>query len=250
MSRTTPSRRTSAWAADSPTPTDFPLSIEGSAPAVFEAKANEYLFNRPQSYAVAQAKESARGAGFAAGEKSDEIAYRVASLYIDADRAGRLADSARSRSKAFEKVLETAQARVEEGRDLPITAQEANVNLLRGRQRLVTLESDRDYAAHNLAATLGWNADDVVTPVAEDRAAPAIPATEEAAVQTALSASKELKRLESNYTAKGLEIKGRQIAAPAEGRSRRPVRPAHQVQQLSEYFATFTAQQRRDRRFH
>lgn len=186
----------------------FPLSIEGSAPAVFEAKANEYLFNKPQSYAVAQAKESVRGAGLASGEKSDEIAYRVASFYIDADRAGRLADSAGKQVESLEKVLQTARARVEEGRELAITAQEANVNLLRARQRLVSLQSDRDYAAHNLAVTLGWGEADMVNPAEEDRPAPAIPASEEAAIQTALSSSKELKRLESNYTAKGLEIKG------------------------------------------
>src|SRR5271155_3383857 len=42
----------------------FPLSIEGAAPAAFDAKANEYLFNRPQSYAVAQAKEEVRGVGY------------------------------------------------------------------------------------------------------------------------------------------------------------------------------------------
>src|SRR6266404_4109809 len=35
----------------------FPLSIDGSAPAAFDMKANQYLFNRPQTYAVAQAKE-------------------------------------------------------------------------------------------------------------------------------------------------------------------------------------------------
>ncbi len=186
----------------------FPLSIEGSAPAVFEAKGNEYLFNKPQSYAVAQAKESAHGASYATGEKNDEIAYRVASLYIDADRATRLADSASKQVESLEKVLQTARTRVEEGRDLPITAQEANVNLLRARQRLVDIESDRDIAGHNLAATLGWDANDVVAPVDEDRAAPAIPPTEDAAIQTALGSSKELKRLESNFTAKGLEIKG------------------------------------------
>jgi len=186
----------------------FPLSIEGSAPAVFEAKANEYLFNKPQSYAVAQAKEAVRGAGFVAGEKSDEIAYRVASVYIDADRAGRLADSAQKQVESLETVLRTAQARVEEGRELAVTAQEANVNLLRARQRLVALQSDREYASRSLAVTLGWGAADLVNPSAEDRVAPAIPENEEAAVQTALSASKELKRLESNLTAKGLEIKG------------------------------------------
>jgi outer membrane protein TolC len=162
----------------------FPLSIDGSAPAVVQARANQFLYNKPQRYAIEQAKESARGAGFASGEKADEIAFRVASLYIDLDRAARLA----------------------------VTGQEANVNLLRSRQRLLALESERDYAGHNLAATLGYSAGDVVQPAAEDRAAPKIPETEAAALQTALNASKELKRLDSNFTAKDLEIKGDKYA--------------------------------------
>jgi outer membrane protein TolC len=186
----------------------FPLSIDGSAPAVVQARANEYLYNKPQRYAIAQAKESARGAGFASGEKSDEIAFRVASLYIDLDRAARLAESAAKQVSNLEKVMQAAVARVEEGRELAVTGQEANVNLLRARQRLMVLESDRDYSGHNLAATLGYPAGDVVQPAAEERAAPAIPETEAAALQAALLASKELKRLDSNLAAKDLEIKG------------------------------------------
>lgn len=185
----------------------FPLSIEGAAPAVFEARGSEYLLNVPQHFAVKQAKESARGAGFAYGEKTDQVVYDVASLYIDLDRATRLADSAAKQVDSLQKVLETLQARVEEGRELPVTAQEAKVKLLRARQRLVSLESDRDYSGHNLAATLGYNATDVVKPVVEERPAAKIPDTEEAALQEALGSSKELKRLDSNYAAKGLEIK-------------------------------------------
>ena len=186
----------------------FPLSIEGSAPAVFQAKANEYLFNKPQSYAIEQAKESAKGAAFATGEKSDEVVYRVASLYIDADRAGRLADSAQKQVESLEKVLQSAQARVDEGRELPVSAQEANVNLLRARQRLVVLKTDREYASRSLAVTLGYGAADVVNTADEERTTPGIPSTEDSAISTALMSSKEIKRLESNYTAKGLEVKG------------------------------------------
>src|SRR5438105_1134210 len=113
----------------------FPLSIEGSAPAAFEGKVNRYLFNRPQTYTIAQAKETARGAGFATGEKRDEIVFRVASLYIDVDRAGRLADAARKQVESLEKVFQTVQTRIEEGRELAVMAQESNVNLLRARQR-------------------------------------------------------------------------------------------------------------------
>lgn len=186
----------------------FPLSIEGSAPAVFEARASQYLLNVPQRYAIKQAKEQTRGAGFVSGEKSDEVAYRVASLYIDLDRATRLSDSATKQVESLGRVLQTLQARVEEGRELPVTAQEANVNLLRARQRLTVLDSDRDYAGHSLATTLGYSATDVVQPVEEERPAPRIPDSEGAAVQAALSSSPELKRLDSNYTAKELEIKG------------------------------------------
>ena len=34
----------------------FPMSIEGSAPSIVQAHATQFLFNRQQSYAVAQAK--------------------------------------------------------------------------------------------------------------------------------------------------------------------------------------------------
>lgn len=186
----------------------FPLSIEGSAPAIFQAKANESLFNKPQSYAVAQAKENARGAAFATGEKSDEIVYRVASLYIDVDRAGRLADSAQKQVESLEKVLQAVETRVQEGRELPISSQEANVNLLRARQRLVTLNTDREYASRSLAVTLGYGEADQVIPAQEEPNNPNIPGSEDAAISTALGSSKEIRRLESNYTAKGLEIKG------------------------------------------
>ena len=186
----------------------FPLSIEGSAPAAFEARANAFVFNRPQTYAIAQAKESARGAGFAAGEKTDEITFRVASLYIDADRAGRLATMAQQQAESLGRVLETVHARVLDGRELPITEQEANVNLLRARQRLGTLEGDRDLAQHDLAATLGFSPLDTVQPAEQERAPAEIPASEQDAMKAALDSNKELKRLESNYQVKVLEIKG------------------------------------------
>ncbi len=36
----------------------FPTSIDGSAPAIFQAKTQMALFDRPQSYQVAQANEA------------------------------------------------------------------------------------------------------------------------------------------------------------------------------------------------
>ena len=186
----------------------FPLSIEGSAPAAFEARATQYIFNRPQTYAVTQSKESLRGAGFAAGERRDEVVYRVAALYVDVDRMGHLTDAAAKQVENLEKVFNAADVRVQLGRDLPLVKQEASVNLLRAQQRLIALQSDLDYGERNLAVTLGYSGADSVKPVTEDRERPKIPETEEGALKAAIDGNKELKRLESSYLAKGLEIKG------------------------------------------
>src|SRR3984893_1553325 len=73
----------------------FPMSIEGSAPSIVQAHASQFLFNRPQSFAVAQAREDVRGAGFGVAGKRDEVAYRSAALYLDAERAVRVGELAR-----------------------------------------------------------------------------------------------------------------------------------------------------------
>jgi len=186
----------------------YPLSIEGSAPSIFQTKATQDLLNRPQSFVVAQAKENARGAGIAAAEKRDDLAYRVATMFVDVERTGRLADSLQKQVESLEKIYDAVDARVQLGRDLPVAKKEAYVNLLRAQQRLLNLQSDRDYAGHNLASVLGFSAGDTVQPVAAERLPLPIPATEEAALQSALSASKALKRLDSNFQAKVLEVKG------------------------------------------
>src|SRR5947207_4925095 len=85
----------------------FPMSIEGSAPSIVQARASQYLFNRPQSYAVAQAKETARGAGYDAAAKRDEVAYRTAALYLDAERSARIGELARKEAEGLQRVLET-----------------------------------------------------------------------------------------------------------------------------------------------
>ena len=103
----------------------FPMSIEGSAPSIVQAHATQYLFNRQQSYAVAQAKEQVRGAGFDVASKRDEVAYRTASLYLDAERAARVLTVARKDAESLQTVLSAIQAQVKEGRALPLAEKQA-----------------------------------------------------------------------------------------------------------------------------
>src|ERR1051326_8188398 len=49
----------------------FPMSIDGNAPAVLQAKTQMAIFDRPQTYRAAQASEEVRGGQFDIGLKQD-----------------------------------------------------------------------------------------------------------------------------------------------------------------------------------
>jgi outer membrane protein TolC len=184
------------------------MSIEGSTPSIMQAQATQYLFNRPQSFAVAQAKENARGASLAVTGKREEVAYRTAALYLDAERAARIGGLARKDAESLEKVLETIRAQVQEGRALPLAEKQAAYNVARARALAGSLEDDRAAAETALAIALGFPAEDRVQPQEETRPSPIIPESEQSALKSALQSNKDLRRLESNMIAKQLQIKG------------------------------------------
>ncbi len=186
----------------------MPMSIEGSAPTVFQARANQSIFNRPQSFAVAQAREDARGASIAVTGKREEVAYRVASLFLDAERAARIGALARKDSDSQEKVLATVQAQVREGRALPLAEKTAAYQLAYARQLALNLETEQAAAESALALALGLAAEDRVRPLEAERSAPDLPMSEEQALRAAVESNKELRRLESQIAAKQLQIRG------------------------------------------
>jgi outer membrane protein len=190
----------------------FPMSIEGSAPSVFQATAQQFLFNRQQTYLVAQAKEQAHGASLAAAGKREEVAYRTASLYLDAERAARIGALARKSIEERQSILNAVQAQVSEGRTLPLTEKQAALGLARARQLSGSLEDDLATAETELAMALGFPAEDRVHAVAEERTAPPLPTSEENAIQSAVESSPELRQMQSQIAAKQLELRGEKAA--------------------------------------
>jgi len=186
----------------------FPMSIQGSAPSVVQANIVQDIFNRQQSLAVAQAKENARGAALDVAGKRDEVVFRTSSLYLDAERASRLVELVRRESESLQKVLETVQTQVREGRALPLAEKTVAANLAHARQAAELLDDDAATSETALARALGFSAEDRVHPVAEERAAPPLPASEEEAIASALDSNKDLRKLESQITAKELEKRG------------------------------------------
>jgi outer membrane protein TolC len=185
----------------------FPMSIDGNAPAIIQAKAPMAIFDRPQSYRAAQASEAARGAEIDIGLRQDEVAYRVASLFFDVDQAARSLAAVGRQLESLTRVHDLTGIRVAEGRELSIESSRSNLKVMQAQQRQAELADSIADAETALAQVLGFDPGDRVQPAQEDRRVTGQPESEEAAIQQALDNSREIRRLESNLQAKNLEIK-------------------------------------------
>jgi outer membrane protein TolC len=185
----------------------FPMSIEGASPSIVQANGIGSVFNRPQSYQIGMAKENRRGASIDASLRQEEALYRVADLYLEAEKAVKIADLVGRETEALKGVLESVRARVAEGRDLPIEARKAELDLARARYRVQVAGANLADAATSLAVLLGMEPNDQVRPSPAARIAPSVPDSPEAAAQAALDGSKEIRSLESKLMAKSLDIR-------------------------------------------
>lgn len=185
----------------------FPMSVDGAAPAVFQARAIQSLYNKPKSYEVAAARENARGATIDTAARREEIAHRTALLYLDAQRAARGADTSRQLIATSERLAGAVEARVSEGRELPLESRRAALRLAQARQRSGDFEATQDQTEAALAVVLGFSPDDRIRPQAEEPPLSELPADEGKSIEAALGNSKEVQRIESAMQARGLEAR-------------------------------------------
>lgn len=185
----------------------FPMSIEGSAPSIFQARGVASVFNRPHSYRIAQTVEQARGATIDTQARRDDVLYQTALHYLDAARWARAAANARQQIEALERAEEVVRLRVKEGRELELAARQSALSVAKARQRLRTIEQEQDQAESLLANLLGLGPEDRLRAASDAPVLLDTPDSEGAAVTHALDQSKELRKLESAMLAKGLEVK-------------------------------------------
>ncbi|MBV9611157.1 MAG: TolC family protein [Acidobacteriaceae bacterium] len=185
----------------------YPNSIEGNAPSLFEVRTDMALYNRPKSYQVAAAREVAHGAQFAVAAKADEVAYQAADLFLTASQMEHQSSTLAAQLPSLQKVMDSAAAGVKEGSQLPIDLKRARVDLAMSQQQLEGANLDADYYEMMLAVALGFPAADRVKPVDSEFASILTPPTEDAAADTALNNSRELREIQSNVLAKQLDLR-------------------------------------------
>lgn len=185
----------------------YPNSIDGNAPSLIQLKTDMALFNKPKSYEVAAARETARGSQFAAQAKAEEVAYQAADLFLTASTIAHEGQTLAQQLPSLKKVLDAMDAAVSEGSELPLESKRAKVNLAVSEERLNASRLDLDYYQMLLAVALGYPATDRVTPVDSDISSAPTPPTAEDAADMALHNNRQLRQMQSAVLAKELEVR-------------------------------------------
>ncbi|MBI5283419.1 MAG: TolC family protein [Candidatus Solibacter usitatus] len=190
----------------------MPMSIDGASPSVIQAKAVRSIYNAQQGYRVAGARETSRAAALGVAALREEIALRTASLFLDLERTVRARQIAARQTEHLQRVEASVRLRVEEGRELPIEARRAAVNLAHSRRREEALASSQAALSRSLALVLALSPADPISPAAEPRDLPNLPADLPGSVAEALSDNREIRKLEADLAAKNLAVRGHRAA--------------------------------------
>lgn len=184
----------------------FPASIDGNAPSIIQVRGQMAIYDKPQSYRIEQSKEAERGAAVDVTLRQQDVAYRVASAFLDAEAAVRSAAAAQRQYESLAQVKQFMDVRVADGRELRTASTTANVQALVAQNTAEEFAYAGANAEAALAQLLGFPTGDRVHPATELRDdAPVI--AQQQAVSAAIDQSLELRRLESNLKAKQLEVK-------------------------------------------
>ncbi len=185
----------------------YPNSIDGNAPSLIQLRTDMALYNRPKSYAVAAAREQARGSQFSAQAKAEDVAYQAADLYLTAHQLKQEADILNSQVPGLQKVVASLAAAVGEGTQLPLELKRAQVNLAVSQERFSSAQLDSDYYEMLLAVALGFPATDRVEPAEENITLALTPPNEAEATDQALRNNRDLRRMESEVMVKELDVR-------------------------------------------
>ncbi len=185
----------------------MPMSVEGSAPTIIQVRAIRSLWDPVRGLQIAKAKEDARGMGVESAIVREDVALKAAVLFLDLERTQRALGLARLQVEHMQRVEAGVRLRIEDGRQLPIDGKRAAVNVMQARRRVTASETNLEAHSLALAQALGLDPGQGVRAALEQRETMPLPSGEDEAVAGALSASRELRKLESDLAAKNLEAR-------------------------------------------
>ena len=133
----------------------FPLSIEGSAPSIFNVATSQALFDRSLKNQQHQADQMRVAAEKSLEEKRDDIVAETAMTYLDLDRSRRSLEYVRGQAQSWQRMAQITEERVRAGLEPALELSRAQLNSARARSRQVAAENQVAALENRLRDLLG-----------------------------------------------------------------------------------------------
>ncbi|MSO21455.1 MAG: TolC family protein [Acidobacteria bacterium] len=193
----------------------FPLSIEGSAPSIFQVNAAQALFDQSLRNIERQAGAVRDSADNSLADQRDLALLQAVLVYLDLDRSRRSLEHVREQARGAETTASLIDERVGAGLDTPLEAAKGRLAAARARNSVKTLENSIALLEFSLRDLTGIPQSDSIETVAPDLNLLAHVSEVAAFSELALARSPALAALDD-------DVRSREFAVRSEQASRWP----------------------------
>jgi outer membrane protein TolC len=141
----------------------FPLSLEGSAPTVFNITGQWDLLNQAQREFISAAKTEWNSSAAQTRDTHDKVLLDVVATYCELNKWERKLPILYAERKVTRDMQSTARERVKEGVDAPVEETKVKLKAAQSNLRLVQAEGSADTLRRHLADLTGIPAQSIAT---------------------------------------------------------------------------------------
>lgn len=185
----------------------FPLSIEGSAPSLFNIAASQSLFSSKNSNLIREAKESLKASDLGSNLSQNDLAYKTALVYYQLFQAGKVLTLAADRLAAARTQRDLIESSLDAGKVRPVDAITARTAVASAEQQLLVAREQARVAEAELRELTGIPATTSILTMDPVIQSPMYDMEAEALYLETVSSSPQIQQAEAMVKAKEYHVK-------------------------------------------
>jgi outer membrane protein TolC len=185
----------------------FPLSIEGSAPTIFNVQTQQYLFNPAQHEFLRSYTSEWQATNHLSDDKKNQVILETACDYVELDTVTSMLSILQQQNEAAQRAEQVVSERVNQGVDSQVELTKAKLASAHVRMKAAQAETTADLLRERLSQLTGLPAAEIQTAT---ESIPKLPEVhqEEDLMGRAVEYSPTIKAANEQAIAKGFTAKG------------------------------------------
>ncbi len=218
----------------------FPLSIEGSAPSIFQVGLSQAIFSKKNNNLIQEAEEAAKASRLGAESARNELVAKTAQVYYELHQAYKIIELASMRLEAARKQELLIETLLEAGRVRPVESTLSRTDTFSAQQQLLVAQEQAMIAEIHLRDLTGLPDTTSISTVGPRIESQVFELQAETLYRQALERAPEILQAEANIRAKEFHVE----AARAESQPQLDIISQYalfsRANNYDEYFNRFT----------